>query len=95
MQKCKWGESSRVKGGGGGYVLSVAVDSLCWDESEQAGSKGRGGGRGFEMHMSERGWVGGGGSRGFLLWRLCGGPGGVTQVLSHSATYPCLGKHPH
>lgn len=43
------------------------------------------------------GWlvgVEGAGSRGFLLWTLCGGPR-VSQVLSQSATYPCLGKHPH
>lgn len=83
--------------GGGVYVSTVAVDLFCWDESEQAGG-------GFEMHMRKKGWVGG-------WWRVQGVGGavgggascsgrfvlvlGVSQLLSHSATYPCLGKHPH
>ena len=69
-------------------MLHLCNALVCCDEFEQAG--GGGGGR-FRMHMGRE--VEGGGSWD-LVWRLvwlsC-----MSQALSPSVTYPCLGKHPH
>lgn len=64
--------------GRGAELCFDQLISFCWDESEQAGRK-----EGFgDAHEREGvgGWlavrVEGAGGRGFLLWRLCGGPRG-------------------